>query len=218
MRHLLFPTIAQADAFIRDLQDQGAIRPQLGRTSLTRASGAMPGSDSAADGTLSDGTPLGRPVSGAVSEGSVGTGGSRIDALDEELTDGHLGGGTAEDAGAGAVKGTGVGAVVGAIAGAVATVASGGLLAVPVVLGMAALGSGVGAGVGAIGGAAGVNETSVQGVDDSAEYPSSYAVSDEQHTRMSQGVASGGHAIAVADSVPEDVVRTAAQRHGGQFV
>ena len=161
---------------------------------------------------------------GDAQAGSMSTTGSStlassgsIDDLDDELrvTDG---GGTAEDAGAGAIKGTGVGAVVGAVAGVVATVTTGGLAAVPVILGMAALGSGVGAGVGAIGGAAGVDETSVQGIDDTADYDTSSVVTDEQHDRLSSGVAGGGHAIAVADSVPDDVVRATAERHGGQFV
>ncbi|GGR08009.1 hypothetical protein [Deinococcus ruber] len=204
MKHLLFPTLAQADAFIKDLQDQGAIRPQLGRTSVTRESGAMPDSDM---------------QSGSVANASGGalTSSGSIDALDEELYT-HDGGGTAEDAGAGAIKGTGVGAVVGAVAGVVATVTTGGLAAVPVILGMAALGSGVGAGVGAIGGAAGVDETSVQGIDDSGDYSTSSYVTDEQHDTLSAGVANGGHAIAVADSVPDELVRTVAERHGGQFV
>ena len=111
-----------------------------------------------------------------------------------------------------------MGVVVGAVAGVVATAATGGLAAVPVILGMAALGSGVGAGVGAIGGAAGVDETSVHGVDDTADYDTTSTVTGEQHDALSAGVAGGGHAIAVADSVPDDVVRATAERHGGHFV
>ncbi|WP_425145020.1 hypothetical protein [Deinococcus sp.] len=214
MRHLLFPTVAQADAFVQDLRDQGAIRPEFGTTSLTRASD-----------TLTDGTPLGRTGADTMSATAAPTSSpSSIDAMDDELHRADGMGGTAEDAGAGAIKGTGVGVVVGAIAGAVATVATGGLAAIPVIVGMAALGSGVGAGVGAIGGAAGVDETDADGrrlsttgtvMDDA---PATSTVTGEQYDRLHSGVEGGGHVIAVADSVPDDVVRATAARHGGQFV
>ncbi|WP_293910096.1 hypothetical protein [Deinococcus sp.] len=174
MKHLIFPTVAQADAFVQDLQSQGVIRPEMGNRSVNRQNSDM------GTGTINTDTAV-------------------------------MGGGTAEDAGEGAVKGTGVGLVAGAVAGVVATVvataatvATGGL-ALPVILGMAALGSGVGAGVGAIGGAAGVDETG-------------YHVSDDHYDRMSQTMNTGGRAIAVEDSVPNDVVQAAATRHGGQFV
>jgi hypothetical protein len=172
MKHLTFPTVAQADAFVQDLQSQGVIRPEMGNTSVNRQS------------SMTD-------------TGTAGMGSA------------DMAGGTAEDAGEGAVKGTGVGLIAGAVAGVVATattVATGGL-ALPVILGMAALGSGVGAGVGAIGGAAGVDETG-----------NGYHVSDDHYERMSQTMNSGGRAIAVEDSVPNDVVQAAATRHGGQFV
>ncbi|MFB9992120.1 hypothetical protein ACFFLM_09130 [Deinococcus oregonensis] len=132
MKHLMFPTVAQADAFVQDLQSQGVIRPELGSASINRRS----------------------DVSGTVTDSSMAsTTGVMTD------TGADYDGGTAEDAGAGAVKGTGVGVAVGAVAGVVATIATGGLAGIPVILGMAALGSGVGAGVGAVGGAAGVDET-----------------------------------------------------------
>ncbi len=178
MKHLLFPTTAQADAFVQDLLAQGVIQPELGQTSVNRRSAMDTTTTSSA--TATDG-------------------------------DADLAGGTPEDAGAGAVKGTGVGLVAGAVAGAVATAATGGLAAVPVILGMAALGSGVGAGVGAVGGAAGVDETG------DGAYGGGY-VSDEQYSRLDQGVAGGGRAIAVEDNVPADVVAQAAERHGGHFV
>lgn len=177
MKHLLFPTVAQADAFVQDLQSQNLIQADMGQTSVNRQS----------------------------SMGMAGTTSSGMAVSDPAYTDG----GTAEDAGEGAVKGTGVGLVAGAVAGVVATattVATGGL-ALPVILGMAALGSGVGAGVGAIGGAAGVDETG-----------NGYNVSDEHYDRMDQTVNSGGRAIAVEDSVPMAAVQAAADRHGGQFV
>ncbi|PIG96701.1 hypothetical protein [Deinococcus sp. UR1] len=125
---------------------------------------------------------------------------------DTVVTDG---GGTAEDAGAGAVKGTGVGAAVGAVAGIIATgatVATGGL-ALPVILGMAALGSGVGAAVGATGGAMGVDET--------GDY---YDADADYYDRLNTTHTNGGRTVAVDDSVPADVVEAAAIRHGGEYV
>ncbi|GAA5436804.1 hypothetical protein [Deinococcus aquaticus] len=118
-------------------------------------------------------------------------------------------GGTAEDAGAGAVKGTGVGAAVGVVAGVLATgatIATGGL-ALPVILGMAALGSGVGAAVGATGGAMGVDETS-----------NAYDADDDYYDRLNTTATNGGRTVAVDDSVPADVVEAAAIRHGGEYV
>lgn len=121
------------------------------------------------------------------------------------------GGGTPEDAAAGAVKGTGIGAVAGAATGFLGTaaaiaagVATGGL-AIPVMLGLGALGAGVGATVGAVGGAMGVDETG----DDY------YETSDTYYDRLNATVSGGGRVIAVADSVPADVLDAAA-RHGGE--
>lgn len=179
MRHLLFPTTSQADAFVQDLQSQGAIRPEQGQTNFGRR--------------------------GAATTGTMGAG----------STDAAYNGGTAdpaaEEAGEGAVEGTGVGAVVGAVAGVVATAATGGAAAIPILLGMTALGSGVGAGVGAIGGAVDAD------ADGTGAY-SDYNYTDEQYNRISSGTDSGGRAIAVDDSVPSDVVDAAAKRHGGEFV
>jgi hypothetical protein len=179
----MFPTVAQADAFVQDLQSQGVIRSEMGSASVNRRS----------------------EMSGTMTDSSMA---STTGVTSDMGTD--YAGGTAEDAGAGAVKGTGVGVAVGAVAGVVATVATGGLAAVPVILGMAALGSGVGAGVGAIGGAAGVDETDGMG--------HTYDVDDAHYDQMSSTVSSGGRAIAVEDSIPQDVVAAAAARHGGQFV
>lgn len=182
MKHLTFPTVAQADAFVADLRSQNLIQPEMGQTSVNRTSSVSGAANTTA------------PLAGT--------------------TDPTLDGGTAEDAGEGAVKGTGVGLVAGAVAGVIATattVATGGL-ALPVILGMAALGSGVGAGVGAIGGAAGVDETGGRAYDDN------YHVSDEHYTQMSNTMDAGGRAIAVEDSVPMDALKATADRHGGQFV
>ncbi|BDP40560.1 hypothetical protein DAETH_05290 [Deinococcus aetherius] len=194
MKHLLFPTVAQADAFVQELQSRGVIQPEMGQTSLNR-SGGMSGGMSSTGGMSATET-----TTTTVSDGSAPP---------------YVEGGVAEEAGDGAIKGTGVGAAVGTIAGAVATAATGGLAAVPVILGMAALGSGVGAGVGAVGGAAGSDDA----MDTTrGGYQSSYDISGEQHDRLSSGMSSGGRAIAVDDSVPADIVSEVAARHGGQFV
>lgn len=192
MKHLLFPTVAQADAFVQDLQSQNLIQPDVGHTSVNRR---------ARQEMEMNGTTMTRGMDTSTT-------------ADTTYVDG---GGTAEDAGEGAVKGTGVGLVAGAIAGVVATattVATGGL-ALPVILGMAALGSGVGAGVGAIGGAAGVDET---GGHVETGYSRGYDVDNSHYDRMDQTVNDGGRAIAVDDSVPMAEVQAAAERHGGHFV
>ncbi|WP_189074327.1 hypothetical protein [Deinococcus sedimenti] len=187
MKHILFPTAAAADAFTADLQAQGVIAPTMGTSTYTRR----------ADGTRVD--------TGATSVDADGPGNLTMDP------DGV--GGTAEDAGAGAVKGTGVGAVVGAAAGILATgatIATGGL-ALPVILGMAALGSGVGAAVGATGGAMGVDETG-------KAYDDRYDVDDTYYDRMDSTINSGGRVVAVHDSVPHDILMDAVSRHGGEIV
>ena len=180
MKHIMFPTAADADAFLADVQQQGAT---LGNATYTRRG-------TATDGTYADGT-----VTGDASAG-------------------------AEDAGAGAVKGTGVGAVVGAAAGFLATagtvaagVATGGL-AVPVILGMAALGSGVGAAVGATGGAMGIDENRDGRTADTGDY---YEADDSYYDRMDSTVSGGGRVVAVQDPVPANVM-DAATRHGGEMV
>lgn len=184
MKHILFPTVAAADAFTADLQAQGVIAPTMGSSTYTRRSAA---------------TDMGATHTDADGPGHLTMEGDGV-------------GGTPEDAGAGAVKGTGVGAVVGAAAGILATgatIATGGL-ALPVILGMTALGSGVGAAVGATGGAMGVDETGK--VDDR------YDVDDTYYDRMDSTINSGGRVVAVHDSVPQDVLMDAVARHGGEIV
>lgn len=183
----MFPTAADADAFLADVQQQGAT---LGNATYTRRGTATDGTY--ADGTYADGTVTGDAGAGA------------------------------EDAGAGAVKGTGVGAVVGAAAGFLATagtvaagVATGGL-AVPVILGMAALGSGVGAAVGATGGAMGIDENRDGRTADTGtgDY---YEADDSYYDRMDSTMSGGGRVVAVQDPVPANVM-DAATRHGGEVV
>ena len=191
MKHLVFPTKAQADAFIQDIQSQGVIQKGLGTTDLSRSS-------------------VNSPNSSNLNSSST-------------LTDPMLEGGTAEDAGLGAVRGTGAGVVAGAVAGVVATIATGGLAAIPVILGMTALGSGVGAAVGAAGGAMGVDETATDSSlkSDSALADATKAgssLTDDQYNRLNTHVSSGGYPVAVDDSVPADIVASAVTRHGGEFV
>lgn len=197
MKHILFPTVADADAFIADLQARGAVQPEVGHMTVNRRS-AGSSTDSSA------------PLAGAANLNSPD--------VDHEL---GTGGGTAEDAGAGAVKGTVAGALAGAGIGAIgtatgvlgataATVATGGL-ALPVILGVAALGSGVGAAVGALGGAAGVDETG-------RGYASTADVDDEHYGQMDSAVNAGGRAIAVDDNVDSAVLDAAVRAHNGRYV
>ena len=185
MKHALFPSVAAADAFIDDLQQQGIATLDSGTANVNRRSGAATSTD-----------------------GYTST--------------------VAEEAGDGAVKGTGVGVVVGAAAGALttagvlgtvaataATVATGGL-ALPVILGMAAAGAGVGAAVGAAGGAAGAESDANGGT--AARYSSNYAVDDAHYDQMDQGVAAGGRAVAIEESVPQGALDAALQRHGGHLI
>lgn len=185
MKHIIFPTVAEADAFISDLQQRGVVRPEVGSATLNRRnSSATTTTQSYSDG------------------------------------DGVSAGAGAEDAGAGAVKGTGVGAVVGAGAGvlsaagvigtAAATAATGGL-ALPVILGMTALGAGVGAAVGATGGAMGVDENH-------DGQTAGYDVDDTHYDTIHNTVSGGGRAVAVDDAVPADVLEETMRRHNGRFV
>ena len=201
MKHILFPTVAAADAFIADLQSRGVVRPELGTTTLGRRSMQDMGSASMTPGTT---TP------GAMQTGDYATEG-----------------GTAEDAGAGAVKGTVAGLVSGAAIGVIgtatgliattaATVATGGL-ALPVILGLAALGSGVGAAVGGIGGAAGVDETP-DGPVTTSDYATSSHIDDDHYDRLDSGINAGGRAVAVDESVPTDVLEEVMRSHDGHYV
>ncbi|WP_407541649.1 hypothetical protein Q0M94_19365 (plasmid) [Deinococcus radiomollis] len=134
-------------------------------------------------------------------------------------------GGTPEDAGAGAIKGTEAGLVVGAAAGVLttagvlgtaaataATIATGGL-ALPVILGMAALGAGVGAAVGGVGGAAGVDETHGAAHVTERAYTVDHAQYSDVHTRLQNGE----YVVAVDDAIPGDVLEAAAMRHSGHL-
>ena len=151
MKHILFPTVAAADAFVSDLQTRGAIRPEVASGNFSRRTSL---SEVAADGPLLSSDPSGQ---------TTGVGG------------------TPE--------------------------------ALPVILGMAALGSGVGAAVGAIGGAAGVDET-----DNRSTSAYDSQLDDDRYDRVSSGMASGGRAVAVDDNVPQDVLEEVMKAHDGHYV
>lgn len=199
MRHLIFPTVAQADAFVQDLQSQGVIQPEMGQTSFQRRSSA--------EGMNSTG------MSTTTTQTNAAT------ATTTEYVDG---GGDGQDMAGGALKGTALGAVAGVAAGAVVA-ATGGLAAVPVLLGMGALGSGIGA-------AAGTADAAVNGdgmetrvaasgnTENVRSYEDRYEFEDTHYNDMQSTVDAGGRAIAIEDDVPMDVVEAAMARHGGRFV
>ncbi len=133
MKHILFPTVADADAFVADLQGQGVATVSDSTASVNRRS-----------------------------TGSVGTDGAYAEPVAEEAGEGAVKGtgvGAVVGAAAGALTTAGV---LGTAAATAATVATGGL-ALPVILGMAAAGAGVGAAVGAVGGAAGAEADTASG-------------------------------------------------------
>jgi len=77
-------------------------------------------------------------------------------------------------------------------------------------------GAGVGAAVGAAGGAAGAESDASGGT--AARYSSNYAVDDAHYDQMNQGVAAGGRAVAIEESVPQGALDAALQRHGGHLI
>lgn len=138
MKHYIFPTVADADAFIADLKTQGVIRPEVGTTNFRRATG----------GAVAPATTTTTTTSTAVDGG-----GTPEDAAAGAVK------GTGVGAAVGATAGVlGAAGALGTAAATAATVATGGL-ALPFILGLTALGAGVGAAVGGVGGAAGVDET-----------------------------------------------------------
>ncbi|BDP40343.1 hypothetical protein DAETH_03120 [Deinococcus aetherius] len=183
MKHLLFPSKEAADAFIADLRAQGLIQPQVGQVTV------------------------GRRGAGAIRQPETTPAPPAPAGADDV--------GSANEAGVGLVAGAGVGAAAGAVIGvigSVATVATGGL-ALPVILGMAAVGGGFGAVAGAV-----ASTGTAEGTGGVGDTTGSHDVTGEQHDRLSSGMAGGGRAVAVEDSVPADAVAAAAARHGGQFV
>ncbi|MFD1730243.1 hypothetical protein ACFSC4_02605 [Deinococcus malanensis] len=95
MKHLVFPTTAQADAFIADLRSQGVIQPEVGQTSFHRRSDLGSGQTST---------------------------GKQTQVVTTEIVDG---GGDAGDIAGGALKGGVIGTVAGLAAGAVVAATGG---------------------------------------------------------------------------------------------
>lgn len=189
MRYLTFPTAQHAQAFTEELT-----AAQLGQVSAEHHTLNTPG---VMNGTVTGTTSRGEEIITAAD------GRQYVDA----------GGGTADDAGMGAIKGTGAGAAVGIAAGAVATIATGGL-ALPLILGLGALGSAVGASVGAVGGALGVDETpgtSLLGTREVVDLND-----DDQQVIYISG--SEGRAVAVDEDIPLNELQAIMQRHGGTLV
>lgn len=200
MRHLIFPTVAQADAFVQDLLSQGVIQPEMGQTSFQRRTSA---------GTMG-GT------------GGVATTTTQTNTATATTTEYVDGGGDGADMAGGALKGTALGAVAGVAAGAVVA-ATGGLAAVPVLLGMGALGSGIGAAAGTADAAVHGDgmETRVAAQGEAAgprSYEDRYEFEETHYNDLQSTVDAGGRAIAIEDDVPMDVVEAAMARHGGRFV
>ncbi|WP_261664333.1 hypothetical protein [Deinococcus sp. Marseille-Q6407] len=191
MKHFVFPTAQQADAFANELKTQGLVREDSRQHAYTqgqtegftgRSTGTQYTTDHYAAGTYSE------------TAGTEGT-----------------------DVGQEAMKGTAVGAVTGAAAGlagaalagaTAATVATGGLAAP--LIGLTLLGSGVGAAVGAAGEAA-------READD-ATYYDTYDTPSTQYSALNETYQGGGRAVAVDDNVPEGALMDAVAKHGGRQV
>ncbi|WP_261665339.1 hypothetical protein [Deinococcus sp. Marseille-Q6407] len=109
--------------------------------------------------------------------------------------------------GEGATSGIGAGALVGAAAGIAVTIATGGLGAVPLILGFSALGAATGGVSGAVEGAV---ETATAG-------PDGYLDETRRH-QIVQHIQEGGQSLAVDDVTNTDLVNSLAVKHGGQLV
>ncbi|MFC4425316.1 hypothetical protein [Deinococcus navajonensis] len=140
----------------------------------------------------------------AVQEGTSSS--APAQALVTEVVDG---GGDAGDVAGGALKGGVIGTVAGLAAGALVA-STGGLAAIPVVLGL-----GVGAAAGAADGA-----VHGHGMEEHAgrRYEENYHLEDEHYDRLQSEVGTQGVPVAVEDAVPAEVVEAAAARHGGRLI
>ncbi|ADY26674.1 hypothetical protein Deipr_1536 [Deinococcus proteolyticus MRP] len=189
MKHFVFPTVQQADAFANELKTQGLVREDTRQHAYTQGqtegfAGRSTGTQYTTDHYVSGTYDADRDGS------SVG---------DEALK------GTAVGAATGAAAGLAGAALAGATA---ATVATGGLAAP--LIGLTLLGSGVGAAVGAAGEAA-------READDAAYYDT-YDTHDTHYSTLSETYQGGGRAVAVDDNVDAAAVMAAAQKHGGRQV
>lgn len=121
MKHLLFPTVAQADAFVQDLQAQGVIQPEVGQTTLNRRGSAGMTTDTS---TRMDTTTERRDMDDAAAEDAgdgaiAGTGvGAAVGTVAGVVATVATGGLAAPLILGMAALGSGVGAGVGAVGGA----------------------------------------------------------------------------------------------------
>lgn len=190
MKHFVFPTAQQADAFANDLKAQGLVREDFGRHAYTRgttdtfagrSTGTQYTADHYAAGTYADPNANGETVGDEAAKGAA----------------------------AGAITGAAAGLTGAALAGATAaTVATGGLAAP--LIGLTLLGTGVGAAVGAAGEAA--READATTTYDTFDTPETH------YGTLNETYQAGGRAVAVDETVNEAAVMETAARHGGRLV
>lgn len=186
MKHLVFPTVADADAFIADLKAQNVVGDVSGTTSFQRRSNSV-----STPSTTSTTTTTEQVV---VAEG----------------------GGDGKEIAAGAVTGGALGTAAGLAAGA-AVAATGGLAAIPVILGLG-IGAAAGAATGAVAGHGLDDDAAAEVAGGTRRYESSYTLDDDHYDRINTAVGTDGRAVAVEDNIPTDIVEATAARHNGRFV
>jgi len=118
----------------------------------------------------------------------------------------------AEEVAEGAVNGTFAGGIAGGVIGLLGIVIAGALTggaAVPVILGMVAVGAGVGAATGAVGGVVGVEEHGTLG---------EYQVHRHQYEELHGALQSGHTPVAVDPSIPENLLTRVMTAHEGRLL
>lgn len=124
------------------------------------------------------------------------------------------GGGDGKDIAAGAVAGGALGTAAGLAAGA-AVVATGGLAAIPVILGLG-IGAAAGAATGAVAGN-GLNDDAAAEVAGARRYEDSYVLENDEYDRLHSAVGTDGRVVAVENSVPANIADATAARHNGRL-
>lgn len=190
MKHLIFPTVADADAFIADLKGQNVVGDVSGTTSYRRHNALE-----------------------AVEEVPATT---QVTQTSEQAVVAEAGG-DGKDIAAGAVAGGTLGTAAGLAVGA-AVAATGGLAAIPVILGLG-IGAAAGAATGAVTGHGLDDDAAAEVANTSARrYQDSYTLQDSHYDQINTAISAGGRAVAVEDSIPADIVQATAARHNGRFV
>ena len=192
MKHLAFPTKAQADEFIQDLQSQGVIQKGLGTTDLSRSTVTNPNSSNMnSSSTLSD--PM---LEGGTAE-DAGLGAVRC-------------------TGAGVVAGAVAGVVATIATGGLADIPT--ILGMTA-LGAAVGAAGGAMGVDETATDSSLkSDSALIGSTGAGLSGAGSSLTDDQYNRLNTHVSSGGYPVAVDDSVPADIVASAVTRHGGEFV